>query len=141
MRAGRPSRLLKVLWASPCSLVGLLLVALLRPFGARVHRSDGVLLCTWRTRDADCGRLSRTLPYRAITLGHVIVAVTWTDLRRSFAHELVHVRQYERWGPLFFPAYGLSSLWQLLRGRRPYWDNVFEVEARRRAGDEPSPRG
>jgi hypothetical protein len=46
------------------------------------------------------------------------------------------VRQYERWGLLFYPAYGLSSLWQLLRGRRPYWDNVFEVEARRRSGSD-----
>jgi hypothetical protein len=31
---------------------------------------------------------------------------------------------------LFFAAYAGSSLWQLLRGRRAYWDNHFEVEAR-----------
>jgi hypothetical protein len=41
----------------------------------------------------------------------------------------VHVRQYERWGPLFVPAYLLSSLVELLRGRRPYRDNWFEREA------------
>jgi hypothetical protein len=45
------------------------------------------------------------------------------------AHEQVHVRQYERWGPLFVPAYLLSSLVELLRGRRPYRDNWFEREA------------
>ena len=39
------------------------------------------------------------------------------------------MRQYERWGPLFGPAYLLSSLVQLARGRRPYWDNHFEREA------------
>lgn len=141
MRAVDSTQLLKVLWAGPCSLVGLLLVALLRPFGARVHRSDGVLLAIWRTGDADCGSLAKRLPYRAITLGHVIVGVTWRDLRHSLAHELVHVRQYERWGLLFFPAYALSSLWQLLRGRRPYWDNAFEVQARRVAeGEVAAPR-
>jgi hypothetical protein len=41
----------------------------------------------------------------------------------------VHVRQYERWGVLFFPLYAASSLWQLARGRDPYRDNRFEREA------------
>ena len=31
--------------------------------------------------------------------------------------------------PLFVPAYFLSSLVELLRGRRPYLDNCFEREA------------
>jgi hypothetical protein len=39
------------------------------------------------------------------------------------------VRQYERWGVLFFPLYLGSSLWQLLRGRSPYYANRFEREA------------
>jgi hypothetical protein len=41
----------------------------------------------------------------------------------------VHVRQYERWGPAFLPAYLLSSLLQLLRGRNPYRENHFERQA------------
>ena len=45
------------------------------------------------------------------------------------AHEQVHVRQYERWGLFFVPAYLVSSLWQLLRGRHIYRDNCFEREA------------
>jgi hypothetical protein len=44
-------------------------------------------------------------------------------------HELVHVRQYERWGPLFVPAYLLCWLVQMLRGKSGYWDNPFEREA------------
>jgi hypothetical protein len=40
------------------------------------------------------------------------------------------VRQYERWGVVFFLAYPLSSLWQAARGRHYYWDNWFEVQAR-----------
>ncbi|NRF70205.1 DUF4157 domain-containing protein [Aquincola sp. S2] len=126
----------KVLWASPCSLVGLLVVALLLPLRARARIADGTLQATWRDDEAACGALARRLPYRAITLGHVIVAVTRGDLQRSLAHELVHVRQVERWGVFFFPAYAASSLWQWLRGRRAYWDNWFEVDARRRSSDD-----
>jgi hypothetical protein len=45
------------------------------------------------------------------------------------AHEQVHVRQYERWGPFFVPAYLASSLWQGLCGRHLYRDNHFERPA------------
>jgi hypothetical protein len=41
----------------------------------------------------------------------------------------VHVRQYERWGMLFFPLYLFSSLLQIVRGCDPYLDNSFEREA------------
>jgi hypothetical protein len=44
-------------------------------------------------------------------------------------HEHVHVRQYERWGVLFFPLYLASSLLQIARGRDPYLNNAFEREA------------
>jgi hypothetical protein len=54
------------------------------------------------------------------------------------AHEQAHVRQYERWGLFFFVAYPAASLWQLLRCRRPYLDNWFEVQARERSGHCPS---
>jgi len=39
------------------------------------------------------------------------------------------VQQYERWGPLFVPAYLGSSLLQWLRGQDPYRSNWFEREA------------
>lgn len=51
----------------------------------------------------------------------------------TFDHELVHVRQYERWGIAFWPAYLLSSLWVRIRGGNAYWDNPFERQARRGA--------
>lgn len=44
------------------------------------------------------------------------------------------MRQYERWGVLFFPLYLGSSLLQLLRGRSPYWHNHFELQAYREGG-------
>ena len=120
----------KLLWASPCSLVGLALATAILLFGGRARLRSGALEITYRPSQAGCGKLSRALPFRGIVFGHVILAVTAEDLRSIGPHERVHVRQYERWGPLFFVAYGASSLWQLLHARSPYWYNHFEVEAR-----------
>jgi hypothetical protein len=127
-----PARFARLLWAAPCSAVGLLAAGVVLLLGGRVQRVGGILEAAWRPTPQ--GRVARRLPFRAITLGHVVVAVSARDLDGCRAHELVHVRQYERWGVLFFPAYGLSSLWQTLCGRRPYWDNAFEVQARRLSG-------
>jgi hypothetical protein len=65
----------------------------------------------------------------AMALGHTVLGQTAAALDISRAHELVHVRQYERWGPLFGPAYLGCSLFLWLRGKRPYRDNPFEREA------------
>jgi hypothetical protein len=108
-------------WAGPNSLVGLVGALTTRK---RPVRWRGVLLF----EDAD-GGLARFLRWRgfaAITLGHVIV----TNRRASdglLAHELEHVAQAERWGPLYYPAYLLGSL-------RGYRRNPFERAARRTAG-------
>ena len=50
-------------------------------------------------------------------------------LSSTRSHERVHVRQYERWGPLFIPLYLSASAWALASGRDPYRDNRFEREA------------
>lgn len=65
----------------------------------------------------------------AMTLGHVVLGRTPAALDISREHELVHVRQYELWGPLFVPAYLACSLWLWLRGGNAYFDNPFEKEA------------
>lgn len=124
-------RLVKLLWASPCSLIGLLLALMLIVTGGRIDRMQGTLEVAFRKRLSHCGKLMKSLPFRGITFGHVIIAVTQEELERLRSHERVHVRQFERWGIFFFPAYIASSLWQLLRGRKAYWDNYFEVQARR----------
>ena len=59
----------------------------------------------------------------------MILGTDQRALRCARTHERVHVRQYERWGPLFFALYVGSSLAQWLRGRHPYFDNCFEREA------------
>jgi hypothetical protein len=66
-----------------------------------------------------------------MTLGHVILGVDGSALDANRRHELAHVRQCERWGPFFLPAYGLASLWAWARGGHYYRDNAFEVDAER----------
>ena len=65
----------------------------------------------------------------ALTLGHTILGRTAAALDLAHDHEMVHVRQYERWGPLFVPAYLGASLLLWLRGRDAYHDNPFERQA------------
>ena len=108
------------LWAAPNSLVGLAgaLTAAKRPVRCR-----GVLLI-----EGSRSGLARFLAWRgfsAITLGHVIVANEPLD-DHLLAHELAHVAQHERWGPLFYPAYLLTSL-------AGYRRNPFERAAERAA--------
>lgn len=79
--------------------------------------------------------LRRAIPLEggasAITLGHVVVARDERSMQRCRVHERAHVRQYERWGPLFLPAYFAAGAVVFLRGKHPYTDNPFEIEARR----------
>jgi hypothetical protein len=111
---------LRLLWAAPGSLVGLVLA----PFFRRRFIRRGVLLCEGATWPRKLG-----WRYRAITLGHVVLAVDELD-DHTFRHELVHVRQYEHWGPLYMPAYVLASVIALVRGGHLYRDNRFEAAAR-----------
>lgn len=66
----------------------------------------------------------------ALTLGHTILAVSEAAFYETWDHEVVHVRQYERWGIFFVPAYFACGWWQWMHHRDAYWDNPFEVEAR-----------
>ena len=122
--------IVKLLWALPCSAVGILLACIPLLAGGRARWSSGALEVTYRENQTGCGKLARKLPFRGIVFGHVILAVTREELLSIGPHERVHVQQYGRWGPLFFFAYGASSLWQLMRGRSAYWDNHFEIQAR-----------
>lgn len=98
-------------------------------FGGHVQRVQGVA----EFHGGRLGRLFASLPhpycFAAITFGHVILGTDPEQLRAARRHEHVHVRQYERWGVFMLPAYAVSSLWQVLHGRRAYRDNAFEREA------------
>jgi hypothetical protein len=131
----RPHRsLTRYLWAAPATAVGLVLALIARVLGARAAVVDGTLEVGGGRFGRLVGALPRFLRFGAITFGHVIVGTNGDALRTARSHEQVHVRQYERWGILFFPLYLGSSLWEVLRGRSAYRGNAFEREARRLGG-------
>ncbi len=76
-------------------------------------------------------QLLRWIPIHpiALTLGHVVFGQDEMALQRTRTHERVHVRQYERWGIAFVPAYLAESAWLYGRGRDGYRENRFEIEA------------
>lgn len=118
---------LSYLWAAPCTVAGLLPGLALLLCGARLRLHHGIIEIA-----RSGSQRSRLFRFDAITLGHVVLGQSEDALECLRSHELQHVRQYERWGLLLFVAFPASSLWQLLRGKDPYWDNYFEVQARQR---------
>jgi hypothetical protein len=122
-------RLLVYLWAFPTTLVGLIFIPESLLSGG-VQLVDGVLEAHGRmTRSF----LTHCTPLKggasAMTLGHVVIARNAELLDQTRAHERIHVRQCERWGPLFIPAYLSISLVLALSGKHFYEDNPFEREA------------
>jgi hypothetical protein len=122
-------RTLRYLWASPVTSIGILLSLGFK----RRFISHGVLV-------AEGARWPRRLGwhYRAITLGHCVLCVDELDAD-LMRHELVHVAQFERWGPLMLLAYPLASLRAASGGRHHYQDNHFEVQARALSGESERP--
>jgi hypothetical protein len=124
-------RVLLYAWAAPTSLVGLLVGVLTLCSGGTVQRRRGTLefhggFSRW---SADAFHFS------AMTLGHVIIGRDRLCLEICREHEQAHVRQVERWGAAFIPAYLLASLVARWQGGDFYWDNWFERDARRACGE------
>jgi hypothetical protein len=120
-------------WAAPTTCVGLLAGALTLATGGRVQRRRGALefhggFSRWF--------LSRRMVMAsAMTLGHIIIGRDEGCLDACRDHEQAHVRQVERWGAAFLPAYVLASVWAWTRGQHYYRDNWFERDARRTCGE------
>jgi hypothetical protein len=124
-------KFIKISWALPATMIGLLLSGICRISGGKLQVIDGVI-------EAQGGvltvLLSQLIPRQggcsAITLGHVILGRDQHCLDACRRHEHVHVAQYERWGPLMIPAYLLASFFLLIQGKDAYLDNPFEMNAR-----------
>jgi hypothetical protein len=126
----RPGRLVAAAWASPLTLVGLLmaLAAGRRPVWSAAHRCwvvDGVR--------GPSGVALRTVGAEANAIGQVVLSRSGSSSPALLAHEAVHVRQAERLGPLLFPLY----LW--LGARYGYRDHPLERAARLGARQALSP--
>ena len=118
------------LWTLPTTLLGLWILPLALLTGGGAQRIDGVLeihggIVAWILKHCTLLRGGAS----AMTLGHVVLGRDRHLLDATRRHERIHVKQAERWGPFFIPAYLIASLITLLRGRRAYMDNPFEREA------------
>ena len=127
---------LGLLWALPLTLFGALPALAIRLTGGSCRRIDGPVPA-WLIQ----GRLGDWLLQRhpvgavnAMAIGHLVIAQCGAANRRILRHELEHVRQAACWGIAFPLAYLIASGWALARGRGAYWDNWFEVAARRAEG-------
>lgn len=126
----RTTTLARYAWAFPTTVLGLGFAGLARLSGGQLRIVAGVL-------EAQGGWLSvllrRAVPLpggaAAMTLGHVVLGRDGPALDATRTHERAHVRQCERWGPAFLPAYAVASLTALLRGQHPYHCNAFEQAA------------
>jgi hypothetical protein len=129
-------RIFAVLWALPYTLLGLLVGLIGLSTGGHARIRGRVIefyggAVKWFVVHLPTGQFTL-----AITFGHTILGQTGAGLDVAREHEMVHVRQYERWGPLMGPAYLGCSLILWLAGGRAYRDNPFEREAHDVAGDE-----
>jgi hypothetical protein len=121
-------------WAGPVTLAGLFLAALALACGARGRREGGVLEVFGGRLAALLARVPGARGFEAVTLGHVVLADSPAALERQRRHERAHVRQFERWGLLLLPLYVTAAAVEMLRGRHPYRDNLFERQARAAEG-------
>lgn len=122
----RAGRLAGYLWAAPLTAAGVLLGAL-----SRTHPEvrEGVLLFT-EARGLG-GRMLRWRGFAAATLGHAVITANQPS-ERLLRHELVHVRQAERLGPVFVPLY-LAGLLRYGYRRNPFERAAYAAADKRGA--------
>ncbi len=132
-------RLAQYLWALPYTLIGSLFTPLVLATGGRAHVLDGVLELYGPLPEFWLRRVALVPNAAAITIGHVVLARDRDALEFTRAHERAHVRQYEKWGLAFIPAYVAAGAWALAAGDGAYRGNYFEREARREAALERHP--
>ncbi|MFN2484996.1 MAG: hypothetical protein ABR509_08775 [Candidatus Limnocylindria bacterium] len=115
-------------WQTPLDALGAL-AASIAPH-APCRGVGGALLF----EDDRYDRLFRLIPTHptAMTFGSTIVARRSLD-EATVVHELTHVDQYRRFGPLYLALYVLGAAWGQLRHGDLYHGNPFEARAVRAA--------
>ena len=121
--------LTKIVWAAPWSLWGLAIGTSSLVTGGGVRRA-GHIVEFW---GGFLPIFLRYFPFVAgspvATFGHVVLGRSERHLDACRPHQMIHVRQYEFWGPLFVPTYLISGLVLWCCGKHPYYDNPFERQA------------
>src|SRR6478752_742001 len=108
------ARFFRYAWAAPDTVLGFVFGFVGWLFGASARFNNGTVQFCGGRLFGRAGLLPSRYSFCAITFGHVILAENQATLAAVRLHEEVHVRQYERWGPFFVPAYLLSSLVQVI---------------------------
>jgi hypothetical protein len=134
------SRLFRTAWrALPGDLLGLLVIRAcgLRGISRQIRIGD---MTADLVEHPNAGRYldHGAIPIRAQTLGRYVFAREPLS-PEIVEHEIEHVRQWARLGPLFLPAYLAASTSAVVHRRHPYWTNRFEVAARRREARSHDP--
>jgi len=119
---------LKKVWNSPNTLVGVLTMSLMGGTKKFKRRKDGHY-------ESEVGTVFDTLMRKnhlaAITLGERVLYVAGAYNKERALHEEAHIEQGRKFGPLFFPAYGLKSIISKVKYKNWYKDNNFEKQARK----------
>lgn len=129
---------IRYVWALPVSCFGIVLIPFVILSGGTFRIVSGVIEAEGGMIPFLLSRLCPRFGIAAMTIGHVIIGRDQESLMRCRQHELIHVRQYERWGLLFPLLYLLSSGAALVRGKDLYRNNRFEEEAFHASGPEVS---
>ena len=127
---------LGLLWALPLTLCGAILAVAIVLTGGSCRRIAGAP-SAWLIQGKFGDWLLQRHPVGAVNamaIGHLVIAQCGQANRRILRHELEHVRQAARWGVFFPLAYLAASGYAVARGGHSYWDNRFEVAARRAEG-------
>lgn len=132
-------KILGYLWASPVTLVGALYATLFCALGWYAWegvKEDGLV---WRVNSYKCPAWLLKLwnNWGGHAIGNVVVLrYTSQESPTTLKHELKHVDQVMRLGVFQPLLYGLNFLAIKLgcTGSHPYYDNIFEIDARRHAG-------
>lgn len=139
MHMSKLLKTLKLVWASPVTLVGLVYAA---SFGAigwykYVGVKEGALVWLLDHTKAPTFLMKYWKNRAGHACGNVIVLRNTIDQNpRTFKHELKHVDQVERLGVFQPIVYVISTLAIKFGcpGSSPYYSNPFEIDARRHAG-------
>ena len=121
-------------WAFPVTLVGLLFNGVLCLFRQVVYVRRYKLVVVWATKKDSWYEKTFWAKWAGSTIGACITLRSdYADNEPTFKHETIHVRQCYRLGVFQPLCYGLilAAIKLGCPAGKPYYDNPFEVEARR----------